>query len=141
MLGSVANSLNCVILDTPDGGTIFLLDFGGRGWQKATWPRAKTASSVYVWLQRRSSSFSFGLWRSSSRLDDLLRRDYDPPMEFTDIVALIVVLLVMAIWGWVVVVMDRAGWAGLPLGGLRGGKPPLRSWPANISLALPELSR
>jgi hypothetical protein len=30
-------------------------------------------------------------------------------MEFTDIVALIVVLLVMAIWGWVVVVMDRAG--------------------------------
>jgi hypothetical protein len=44
-------------------------------------------------------------------------------MELTDIVALIVVPLVMAIWGWVAVVMDRAGRADLPPGGRRDGKP------------------
>jgi hypothetical protein len=46
-------------------------------------------------------------------------------MELTDMVALIVVLLVMAIWDWVAVVMDhRAGRADSPHGGRRDAKPP-----------------
>ena len=47
-------------------------------------------------------------------------------MELTDIVALIIILLVMGVWGWVIVGMDhRAARSGLPPGGRRDdGKPP-----------------
>jgi hypothetical protein len=48
-------------------------------------------------------------------------------MELTDTVALIAVLLLMAIWGWVALAVDRsAGRSDLPPGG-KSGKPPSAS--------------